>query len=198
MADGEVFEKAIDSSFEICHKPSRGRGINTRRFLAKGTCVLSSEPYAFVSSSEKHGKICDSCLACAEVAVRPRRCSACKTVYYCSQMCQKNAWKTHKQECKYLQKLFPIVPSDTVRLLGLLLLKNDSENVLRDLVSHSEEIRQDKSEVFAYVLEILKKYLGGGMEWSSEKIFELFCKLHCNAFTICDGELRPIGICVVM
>ena len=33
------------------------------------------------------------------------RCAACKSVYYCSQPCQKQAWKAHKPECKRLQSL---------------------------------------------------------------------------------------------
>ena len=31
------------------------------------------------------------------------RCAACKSVYYCSQPCQKQAWKAHKPDCKHLQ-----------------------------------------------------------------------------------------------
>ena len=31
------------------------------------------------------------------------RCGACKSVYYCSQPCQKQAWKAHKPDCKHLQ-----------------------------------------------------------------------------------------------
>ena len=33
------------------------------------------------------------------------RCAACKSVYYCSQPCQKQAWKSHKPECKHIQSL---------------------------------------------------------------------------------------------
>ena len=33
------------------------------------------------------------------------RCAACKSVYYCSQPCQKQAWKAHKPECKRSQSL---------------------------------------------------------------------------------------------
>lgn len=31
-----------------------------------------------------------------------KRCSACKAVYYCSDVCQKSDWKAHKEQCKNL------------------------------------------------------------------------------------------------
>ncbi len=180
----------MNCSFEVFDVPSRGRGIKTKVPLNKGNCVLSCEPFAFVSRSETRGKTCDSCLSASD---KLQRCSACKMIYYCSQTCQKKAWGTHKLECKYLKRTSPTMPSDTVRLLALLLLKNDSAKWLSDLVGHPEQIRQEKSEVFAYMLEMLNKYLDDGIQWSNERVFELFCKINCNAFTICDGELRPIG-----
>ena len=186
----KVGKGAMNSSFEIFNAPSRGRGLKTKVFLNKGNGVLSCEPYAFVSRSEMRGKICDSCLSTGD---NLQRCSACKMVYYCSETCQKKAWGTHKLECKNLKKMSPIMPSDTVRLLSLLLLRNDPAKWLGDLVSHSEEIRKEKSDVFAYMFEMLNKYLGVSMQSSSERVFELFCKVNCNAFTICDGELKPIG-----
>ena len=190
MADGEVVKGAMNFNFEIFITPSRGRGIKTNTFVTKGISVLSCEPYAFVSRSELYRKICDNCLSLGDSL---QRCSACKMVYYCNQTCQKKAWGTHKLECKYLKKMSPIMPSDTVRLLALLLLKNELAVWLRDLVSHSEKIRQEKGDVFAYMLEMLNKYLAGSIRENNETIFELFCKVNCNAFTICDGELKPIG-----
>jgi len=29
-----------------------------------------------------------------------KRCSRCKSTYYCNAKCQKNHWKTHKKKCK--------------------------------------------------------------------------------------------------
>jgi SET and MYND domain-containing protein len=191
MADEKEPKGATNSSFEIFNVPSRGRGIKTKVPFNKGNCVLSSEAYAFVSRSETLGKICDRCLSASD---NLKRCSGCKMVYYCCQACQKNAWGAHKLECKHLKKSSPIMPSDTVRLLALIMLKNDRAKWLEDLVGHSEPIRREKGEVFAYMFEMLNKYLGGSIQWSSERVFELFCKVNCNAFTICDVELRPIGI----
>lgn len=181
----------MDSSFEIFNTSSRGRGMRSKARVNKGNTILSQEPHVFVSRSEMLGTICDHCLSMGELKLQ--RCSACKMVYYCSETCQRNAWAKHKLECKYLKKFSPAMPSDTVRMLSLLLLKKDLPKWFDDLVCHSEQIRCKKGEVFAYMLKILNKYLGGSLEWSNERVFELFCKVNCNAFTICDGELKPIG-----
>ena len=193
MAAENDGQGAGNCRFEIFQAPSRGRGLKTKAYLNKGSTVLCCEPYAFVAGNEKRGNICDSCLRVGDGSLK--RCSSCKMIYYCGQTCQKKAWQTHKLECKSLKKVSPNMPSDTVRLLALILLKNESKNAewLSDLVTHSEEIRQDKSEVFAYMLEMLHKFVDGSTQWSSESVFELFCKINCNAFTICDDELRPLG-----
>ncbi|KAJ8075543.1 hypothetical protein PM082_021173 [Marasmius tenuissimus] len=33
-----------------------------------------------------------------------KRCGGCRSVFYCSPSCQKNAWKEHREECKRLKK----------------------------------------------------------------------------------------------
>lgn len=190
MADGEVAIKG-EGNFAIFNTPSRGRGIKTKVSINKGISVLSCEPYAFVSTSELRGEICDDCLSPVDGI---QRCSACKMVYYCNQTCQRKAWRVHKLECKHLKKMSPIMPNDTVRLLAALLLKNDTAKWLGDLVRHSEKIRDEKGDVFAYMFEMLSKYLDGTVQGNSAAIFELFCKVNCNAFSICDADLKPIGL----
>ncbi|XP_028395252.1 histone-lysine N-methyltransferase SMYD3-like [Dendronephthya gigantea] len=182
----------MDSNFEIFNATSRGRGIRSKVRVNKGDTILFQEPHVFVSRSEMLGRICDNCLSMGDIKLQ--RCSACKMVYYCGENCHRNAWATHKLECKYLKKFSAAMPSDTVRMLSLLLLKKDTPKWLDDLVSHSEHIRSKKGDVFAYMLKMLDKYFDGGLEWSNERVFELFCKVNCNAFTICDGELKPIGL----
>lgn len=39
------------------------------------------------------------CLCCARSGAK-YRCSACKSVYFCNQVCQKLAWNIHKNHCK--------------------------------------------------------------------------------------------------
>ena len=39
------------------------------------------------------------CAACGHEAVKMRRCSGCRCVYYCSIACSKAAWRKHKHVC---------------------------------------------------------------------------------------------------
>ena len=41
----------------------------------------------------------DTCAQCGKADAK-KRCSACKSVYYCSVECQKVAWPTHKSSCR--------------------------------------------------------------------------------------------------
>lgn len=176
---------------EVFNTFSRGRGIKSKVPFTAGSEVLECHPYVFVSRSEMHGKICDTCLTIKEWL---QRCSSCKLVYYCGLTCQRMAWKLHKLECKHLNKMFPKMPSDTVRLLGLLLLRNDDsdEDWLHELTTHSDEIRKEKSEMFTHILAVLNTYLDT-RELNNANVFEQFCKVNCNTFTISDGETKPIG-----
>lgn len=55
----------------------------------------------------------------------------CKYVRYCSVTCQKAAWtgsssglkSGHREECAYLQRVKPKIPTDTVRLLARIILR---------------------------------------------------------------------------
>lgn len=42
------------------------------------------------------------CSLCSNPAAS--RCAKCITTYYCNEVCQKNHWPTHKEECKKSQK----------------------------------------------------------------------------------------------
>ncbi|KAL8273891.1 hypothetical protein Esti_002214 [Eimeria stiedai] len=57
-----------------------------------------------------------------------KRCSACKSVYYCSAACQRSAWTSHKKECGVFDHIRKVSkdrgPSVTQRLLVRLLLSN--------------------------------------------------------------------------
>ncbi|XP_064614987.1 uncharacterized protein LOC135479155 [Liolophura sinensis] len=45
-----------------------------------------------------------SCSACSLQGEDLKRCAGCKTTLYCSKICQRNHWRTHKPECKELQE----------------------------------------------------------------------------------------------
>jgi hypothetical protein len=39
------------------------------------------------------------CLYCDDREKEKKKCSRCKSVFFCDEKCQRNAWKIHKQHC---------------------------------------------------------------------------------------------------
>ena len=85
-----------------------------------GQEVFRCEPFVYVVSNQALSTVCDFCMEsksgssgkaggnfnCSTM----KRCSRCKTVYYCDALCQKNAWRNHhKDECLYLKEVEPII-----------------------------------------------------------------------------------------
>ena len=50
-------------------------------------------------SSKANGAAAIACGKCGKTCDKPKRCSKCKSVWYCSADCQKKAWKEHKKGC---------------------------------------------------------------------------------------------------
>lgn len=190
MADDQATKMSNTNTTEVFKTTSRGRATKATCVLNKGTNVISSYPLAFVSRKEFHQKICDVCFALKE---RLHRCSKCRMVYYCNAHCQKKAWSMHKLECKYLKKISPTMPTNTVRLTALLLLASEKSDCTKDLESNSAQIRENAGEMFASMIEVIRRYLDGASHWSRESMFEMLCKVNCNAFTMCDEENKPLG-----
>jgi hypothetical protein len=43
------------------------------------------------------------CNGCCKVVANPRKCSACKTVSYCSEECQRQHWRHHRAACREIR-----------------------------------------------------------------------------------------------
>ncbi|XP_058190035.1 histone-lysine N-methyltransferase ASHR1 isoform X3 [Rhododendron vialii] len=92
-----------------------------------------------------------------------KRCSACQVVLYCGSTCQ-------------------IIPTTAT----------DNYNLVEALVSHISEIDEKQLVLYAQMANLVNLILelpGIGIK----EIAENFSKLACNAHTICDSELRPLG-----
>jgi SET and MYND domain-containing protein len=96
------------------------------------TTVLTCEPFAHVVIQDKREFVCDNCFAESENPEEPfKKCTSCKFVHYCSVRCQKASWKDlHREECAYLTRLGPRVPTDTARIMArtVLRLRKGTEN----------------------------------------------------------------------
>ncbi|KAL7597310.1 hypothetical protein Lser_V15G31106 [Lactuca serriola] len=147
---------------------------------------------------------CDWCFTSSNV----KRCSSCQVVWYCGSKCQTSDWKVHRLECQLLAKLEKnriksLTPS--IRLMVKLYLRRklqnekviptsvtDNYNLVKDLVSHISEVEEMQLVLYAQMASLVNIIL----QWSTlniKEIAENFSKLACNAHTICDSELIPLG-----
>jgi len=64
------------------------------------------------------------------------------------------------------------------------------------LVSHQKEFDDERKEAFSAIVTVLNQFVGERdfQKSSSGELFNLFGKISCNSFTICDAELQPLGM----
>ncbi|KAL5011668.1 hypothetical protein ScPMuIL_010219 [Solemya velum] len=171
-----------------------------------GGLVLRAEPYVHVLAQKERGQRCDFCL---NRQTELRRCSSCKLLRYCNITCQKSDWSIHKEECRCLQQVSPRIPMDSVRLLFRLIIRHERGDSTRHVdvdpswrtfsqfQSHSKEIAGDskRARTFSEMMFTLNKMAGSIFKLpDTSKIFEMFGKMTINSFSICDGEMQPIGV----
>ena len=194
MADSrprEVFE--VFDSGEL-----KGRGLRALKSLAPGDKVLESTPSVYVLSNSVRGQCCDFCFAKSEDL---QRCSKCKFARYCNRECQKSAWKGHKTECERILSVSPNIPTDLVRLMAKIMQQQQSQadkmsSVYTSLVSHRKEFDDERKDAFSAIVTVLHRFVGERdfQKSYSGELFDLFGKISCNSFTICDAELQPLGM----
>ena len=174
----------------------KGRGLRALKSFRPGDKVLEATPSVFVLSNSVRDQCCDLCFT---KSGELQRCSKCKFARYCDRECQKNAWKEHKIECERILRVFPNIPTDLVRLLARIIQKKQSDNTfcsdLAQLVSHQEQLGEQRKDAFAAIRVVLEQFVGDKdfQKNSTAELFELFGKISCNSFTICDAELLSLG-----
>ncbi|XP_066294493.1 histone-lysine N-methyltransferase SMYD3-like [Branchiostoma lanceolatum] len=187
MADGvEIFSSA-----------EKGRGLCATKVFKPGNLVRAAEPYAYVLCNSERGKRCDFCFARKDDM---SRCSGCKFARYCDGKCQKAAWTEHKSECKSIKTVKPETPTDSIRLIARIINKTKTDgpgvpgNSIDELQSNLREMPENVKEMFAQLAVILRMYVGRDVMDDAREIFELFGRMTCNTFSICDSEMQYIGI----
>ena len=181
-------------NFEVFETEYSGRGLRAIRFLHPGDPLIVEHPGVFVLSNSVRGERCDFCFAAKTTL---QKCSICKFARYCGRECQKKAWKEHKIECRRLINVFPRLPTATVRLIGRVLSAKARDSIpwFESLVSHQDDFDDFRREEFSAILFVLQQFLGEEVaeQTSPAEIFELFGRISCNSFTICDVEMEPLG-----
>ncbi|KAH6799925.1 SET domain group 37 [Perilla frutescens var. hirtella] len=205
----EELQKALnETSLTISTLPEKGRCLFTTRDFSPGEVIISENPYVSVPNKNKESpqSKCEWCFSSTNL----KKCSACHVVWYCSSKCQKSDWKLHSAECGALSKvdmerLKSLTPS--LRLMVKLCMRRkleiqkiihtsatESYKYVEALVSHMSDIDEKQMLLYAQMANLVNLIL----QWPDsqiniKEIAENFSKLACNAHTICDGELRPLG-----
>lgn len=182
-------------SYEEVVTKDKGRGLKSLKNFNPGDKILDECPIVYILSNEARGQLCDNCFQPKDHLLR---CSSCRFARYCGQSCQKHAWKLHRFECKRLIQVHPRIPTDLVRLMYRILNMRKAKQDMKwydILVSNIDAIGEDRKQEFVAVMAVLGDY--GGQEfinaYTSQEIFEMFGKVSCNSFSICDGEMQSIG-----
>ncbi|XP_068088168.1 histone-lysine N-methyltransferase SMYD3 isoform X2 [Hyperolius riggenbachi] len=190
---------------EIFQSPGKGNGLRATRDLTVSEMVISTEPFVYTACHGKtRGATCHYCLRRSK---KLQRCSQCKFAQYCNSVCQRNAWKDHKRECRCLKSVYPNIPTDSVRLISRIIFKllenpacsSGELYSIHDLQSHVQELREEMKEGLGHLAATLEQYLKTEIQDSTQlppgfHIFEYFSKVTCNSFTISDGELQDVGV----
>ena len=148
-----------------------------------GQLLFVSEPYVHVLSQHQRGHRCEWCFTMkvedliynTDDGLLPH-CQGCQIVRYCNISCQKRAWKLHKLECKCLKKVSPHVPSESVRMMLKLLVRqtmmddtnkiemlpNGHSRTFKNLESHIDNIQRDEHRMaeFIQLCHVLKQFTG--------------------------------------
>ncbi|KAI3972882.1 hypothetical protein MKX01_019540 [Papaver californicum] len=191
------------TGLSVSTTPEKGRCLISTRNFSPGEVIITQEPYVCVPNNSSESK-CDGCFK----SVNLKKCSACQVPWYCGSTCQKSEWKLHQLECQALAGLSKerrksLTPS--LRLMVRLYLKRklqnervfqttatDNYNLVEALVDHMSDIGEKQLVLYAQMANLVNLIL----EWPNSTIKEIaqnFSKLACNAHTICDSELRPLG-----
>jgi hypothetical protein len=95
---------ALQTAFlDIKEDSQKGRFVCARRAFRQGEIIFSQEPYAYAISTD----LIHICHKCLKNPTKTMRCGTCKIARYCSPLCQKSDWSTHKLECSQLKRIAP-------------------------------------------------------------------------------------------
>ncbi|GAB4861380.1 Histone-lysine N-methyltransferase ashr1 [Ancistrocladus abbreviatus] len=201
----EELQRALsDHGLAVSNSPDKGRCLFTTKDFSPGEVIISQEPYVSVPNNSSAASRCEVCFTSNNL----KKCSACHFVWYCGSTCQKSDWKLHRFECQALVKLEKerqksLTPS--IRLMVKLCFKRklesekaipttvtDNYKLVEALVSHMSDVDAKQLVLYAQMANLVNLML----QWPDTNLREIaenFSKLACNAHSICDSELRPLG-----
>lgn len=83
------------AAVQAAAKSQEAPGSDPSELALRATLALAQRRCAYLRCSNMAGE--------SEAKLRPRRCSGCATVRYCSEACSRAHWQAHKAACRRLQ-----------------------------------------------------------------------------------------------
>ena len=134
-------------------------------------------------------------------------------MFYCDKACQRKDWKIHKHECNIYKNHYETIRRDLDRMLLRLYLtieqfpdkRFQSEKVpgtvppqdrsYDDLMTHQDDIEMDENRL-QYFEYLLSRFRQAGLDFDRGELFEHFCKIVVNCYSILNTELNEIGVSI--
>ncbi|KAI9319482.1 hypothetical protein BX666DRAFT_1926439 [Dichotomocladium elegans] len=87
------------SRLALVPDPTKGRKVIATSFIERGSVVITSQPLGTVPLEAHKNEFCNYCFRkLGTTATLPlKRCSRCKSAYFCDMGCFKNAWLSYHQ-----------------------------------------------------------------------------------------------------
>ena len=139
-----------------------------------------------------------------------KKCNTCKKMFYCDKLCQRKDWKRHKFECALFVDNYKILNKTIDRfILRLYLYLQNNPNLKRktfsymsdptvvrsfdDLLLHQADIENDDLRMKCFD-DLRLKFTLCSILFSENELFEYFCKICINSFSIFNTDLNEIGV----
>ncbi|KAJ9086421.1 SET and MYND domain-containing protein 3 [Entomophthora muscae] len=203
-----------DDYFQIKSNPNKGRFAVASKILKPGQLILKETPVVFVADAVEYNKRCFSCFRCStekseqgkisdfgpQITVFSEclslsRCSKCKLAWYCSKDCQLRDWAVyHKKECVSYAKHKESVPT-SIRLMTKILILSQGAypSFMSDMISNRQQFSLQEVKKFGEMSLLLHNFIDHS-QLTAIQLIDLWCKLQCNGFSICDDELSKVGV----
>jgi MYND finger protein len=185
----------IMSSYTVSPSP-RGRALFASRAITPGTLIdtftdLTPARALVLPAAPSRSTTCAHCLSSSASL---KRCTACRSLAYCSPSCQKADWKAaHKQECPVLVRAAASVGKDApdgapvptaVRAVVRIILAPAAYGGLEtELNGHFEKFEEERGLKWAD-LELQARVLMGwlpplpeGEEATKRRVMNILCKV---------------------
>lgn len=130
-------------------------------------------------------------------------------MHYCDALCQKKDWKIHKHECNIYKESYSAIYRNLDRFLLRLYLTlkhnptfvtkkeklqhvETTERSFKDLMTHRSKLEAEPKRLDMFS-SLCQRFARCGIEFDHSVLFEYFCKICINSFSVLDVNLNEIG-----